>query len=63
MSEHYGCVGILVDAKAGAVEFYARLGFSRLDATEGELESRPKPTLMFLPLALVAAAVGEPSKR
>lgn len=57
MSEEYGCVGIIVDAKADAVEFYARVGFSPLDVSEGELESRPKPTPMFLPLELIAAAI------
>src|SRR3970282_2274289 len=39
MSEDHGCVGVLVDAKPDAVELYARLGFSPLDVSEGELES------------------------
>ena len=57
MSQEYGCVGILVDAKSDAVKFYARFGFSPLEITEGELESRPKPMPMFLPLDLIAAAL------
>jgi GNAT superfamily N-acetyltransferase len=57
MSEEYGCVGILVDAKNDAVDFYARIGFSALEVSEGELESRPKPKAMFLPLDLIAAAL------
>jgi GNAT superfamily N-acetyltransferase len=57
MSEEFGCIGIVVDAKPAAVEFYARFGFAPLDAREGELESRPKPTPMFLPLELIAAAL------
>jgi GNAT superfamily N-acetyltransferase len=57
MSEGYGCVGIVVDAKADAAQFYARVGFSPLEVSEGELESRPKPTPMFLPLELIAAAL------
>jgi len=57
MSQEYGCVGILVDAKSDAVEFYARVGFSALDVSEGELESRPKPKPMFLPLDLITAAL------
>lgn len=57
MSEEYGCVGIVVDAKRTAVEFYTRVGFSPLEISEGELESRPKATPMFLPLDLIAAAV------
>jgi hypothetical protein len=57
MSDEYGCVGIMVDAKNDAVDFYARIGFSALEASEGELESRPKPKAMFLPLDLIAAAL------
>ena len=57
MSQEYGCVGILVDAKPDAVEFYARFGFSPLEISEGEIESRPKPTPMFLPLDLIVAAL------
>jgi predicted N-acetyltransferase YhbS len=60
MSEAYGCVGIVVDAKVEAVEFYARVGFFPLTLSGGEMESRPKPTPMFLPLALVEAVVAGP---
>jgi GNAT superfamily N-acetyltransferase len=57
MSQDYGCVGIVVDAKLSAVEFYTRVGFSPLEIGEGELESRPRATPMFLPLDLIAAAI------
>src|SRR2546426_6226004 len=57
MSERFGCVGLVVDAKPGAVDFYSRFGFSRIEVVEGKLESRPEPTPMFLPLDLIAAAV------
>jgi predicted N-acetyltransferase YhbS len=57
MSERYGCVGIVVDAKPGAVEFYSRFGFSPLEVIEGHIESRPRPQPMFLPLGLVATAL------
>ena len=60
MSQAYGCVGILVDAKADAVEFYARFGFSRLDVSEGDIQSHPRPTTMFLPLDLIVAALPAP---
>ena len=60
MSEELGCVGIVVDAKADAkadaAQFYARVGFSPVEISEGELELRPKPTPMFLPLELITAA-------
>jgi predicted N-acetyltransferase YhbS len=58
MSEEYGCVGVLVDAKPEAVQFYARIGFSPVEVSEGEIEMRPSPAPMFLPLDLVAAALG-----
>ncbi len=57
MSEDYGCAGVVVDAKPGALEFYARFGFSPLAVTEGRMESRPAPTPMFLPRDLIAAAL------
>jgi predicted N-acetyltransferase YhbS len=57
LSEEYGCVGVVVDAKPDAVGFYERYGFSRLEADEGQLESRPAPAPMFLPLELVALAM------
>jgi len=57
MSEEYGCAGVLVDAKPDATSFYTRLGFTLLEVSEGQLESRPKSTAMFLPLELVVRAV------
>lgn len=60
MSEEYGCVGILVDAKSDAIDFYARVGFSSVEVSEGEMEARPKPKPMFLPLELIASALGPP---
>jgi predicted N-acetyltransferase YhbS len=57
MSEEYGCAGIVVDAKPGASEFYGRFGFSPLEVAEGQLESRPVPVVMFLPLELIRSAL------
>jgi GNAT superfamily N-acetyltransferase len=48
MAEDYGCVGIVVDAKRGAIDFYERYGFIRVDVTEGRSDARPEPTPMFL---------------
>jgi GNAT superfamily N-acetyltransferase len=48
-----GCVGVVVDAKGAAVDFYRRYGFVPLDAEEGALSSRPEPTPMFLALGSV----------
>jgi GNAT superfamily N-acetyltransferase len=57
MSEAYGCVGVVVDAKPGGVGFYERFGFSALEIAEGQMEVKPRPTPMFLPLDLIALAV------
>jgi predicted N-acetyltransferase YhbS len=62
MAEEYGCVGIVVDAKPGAVDYYSRFGFSPLEAVEGRMESRPEPQPMFLPLDLIEAALGPRSR-
>jgi predicted N-acetyltransferase YhbS len=57
LAENFGCVGVVVDAKPGAVEFYARFGFSPLEVGEGQMASRPAPSPMFLPLDLIEAAL------
>ena len=50
MAIRVGCVGIFVDAKPGAVEFYRRYGFEELEILEARLGDRPLPVPMFLPL-------------
>jgi GNAT superfamily N-acetyltransferase len=50
MSREIGCVGVVVDAKAGAVAFHERYGFVSVEAIEGGSGQRPEPTLMFLAL-------------
>ena len=57
MADELGCAGIHVDAKHDAVEYYRRIGFSPMDAIEGELEARPRQVPMFLPLPLISAAL------
>lgn len=48
MTADYGCVGIVVDAKAQAEGFYSRYGFVRIDLVEGAAATRPAPIAMFL---------------
>lgn len=48
MANDYGCVGVVVDAKADAVAFYAKYGFIPVEAVEGQADARPQPTPMFL---------------
>lgn len=50
-----GCVGVVTDAKPGAIAFYESLGFVRLDGVrEGSLHGDPTP--MFLDIATIAAS-------
>jgi predicted N-acetyltransferase YhbS len=56
-AEDFGCVGVVVDAKPGSVEFYTRFGFSPLEVAEGQMASRPEPNPMFLPRDLIEAAL------
>jgi|EndMetStandDraft_5_1072996.scaffolds.fasta_scaffold28089_3 GNAT superfamily N-acetyltransferase len=58
MAQDYGCLGILVDAKEGAVAFYERYGFYALDVLEGEAASRPRPRPMFLSVGTIRRAAG-----
>lgn len=53
MREELGCVGIAVDAKQGAVEFYRRYGFVEIESAVGAARTHPAPQLMFLALASV----------
>lgn len=59
MSNAYGCVGIIVDAKPDAVGFYERYGFIPIDAIEGESDARPAPAPLFLSIRAIKAALGQ----
>jgi GNAT superfamily N-acetyltransferase len=59
MSDEYGCVGVLLDAKLGSVGFYEKHGFIQIDAIEGHSDARPAPIQMFLAIRAVRAAVGK----
>lgn len=56
MSDDYGCVGVLVDAKPDAADFYSRYGFIPLEGLEGVSESRPRPVPMFLSMRAISRA-------
>jgi GNAT superfamily N-acetyltransferase len=53
MRDEIGCVGVLVDAKDGAVEFYRRLGFEAVAVVDGAARIVPRTTPMFLSLGSV----------
>ena len=52
-----GCVGIVVDAKADAVGFYRRFGFTDKAAVHGGSKARPRQTPLFLSLPKIRAAL------
>ncbi|MDY0003392.1 MAG: GNAT family N-acetyltransferase [Polyangia bacterium] len=59
MANELGCVGVVVDAKPGAIGFYAGFGFIPLEAVEGGSETRPAPVPMFLSMRAITAAIEE----
>ena len=58
MAGGYGCIGVVVDAKPAAAEFYARCGFLAAEAVLGASEARPQPVPMFLAMRVIKAAGG-----
>ncbi|MGH8629317.1 MAG: GNAT family N-acetyltransferase [Burkholderiales bacterium] len=56
MAGDFGCAGVVVDAKRGAVEFYPKHGFIALQAVHGQSDARPRPTAMFLAMRAIRAA-------
>jgi GNAT superfamily N-acetyltransferase len=49
----YGCVGVVVDAKSDAIDFYSKYGFIAVDTVEGQSDARPQPATMFLSLRAI----------
>jgi len=58
MANDYGCVGVIVDAKPDAVDFYANYGFIPVEAIEGHADARPQQTPMFLATRAIKEAQG-----
>lgn len=56
-TDKVGCVGLVVDAKSGARDFYARYGFIELEPEVGELATHFQATPMFLGVQKIRAAV------
>ena len=61
LADDVGCAGVVVDAKPGAADFYARYGFTPFEALEGQSDARPRPTAMWLPIQAIKAA-SEPTQ-
>lgn len=62
MARDYGCVGVLVDAKSEAVDYYKRFGFFELSTLRGELGDRPVPKIMFLELGAIPQVSDAPPR-
>ena len=58
MARDYGCVGVAVDAKPDAVDFYKQYGFVSVDVVEGQSDARPAPIPMFLAIRSIQEALG-----
>lgn len=56
MASEVGCIGVIVDAKPGAVSFYEKYGFAVLDVLEGASDARPRQTALFLSVAEIRRA-------
>lgn len=54
LRDRFGCVGVVVDAKSEAMDFYRTLGFRPLTTLEGALGDRPEPLPMFLAIRRIA---------
>ena len=63
MRSDYGCIGVVVDAKPGAVTFYRAFGFVPLEAVEGLSDARPAPVAMFLSAREIGLAQGASTPR
>jgi GNAT superfamily N-acetyltransferase len=58
MANDYGCMGIVVDAKPDAMDFYRQYGFASIDVVKGQSDARPAPIPMFLDLRSIREALG-----
>jgi GNAT superfamily N-acetyltransferase len=58
MASDYGCIGVAVDAKPDAVDFYKQYGFVSVDVVEGQSDARPAPIPMFLAMRSIREAIG-----
>ena len=56
MKTSVGCAGVVVDAKAEAISFYAKYGFAVFEAFEGASPAQPLSTPMFLAVRKIEIA-------
>jgi predicted N-acetyltransferase YhbS len=56
MADEVGCAAVVVDAKPGAIDFYAKYGFTSFEPLEGHSDAHPQPTPMYLMMQEIKAA-------
>jgi len=59
MASDFGCIGVMVDAKRDAIDFYSKYGFVGAAAVEGQSDIRPQTTMMFLSLREIEDGRGD----
>ncbi len=55
--KRFGCIGVVVDAKINAMEFYKKLGFVELEAKRGVPKTHPVTTPMFMVIGTIEKAL------
>lgn len=64
LRDHYGCVGVVVDAKSEAVGYYATFGFQVVPTESGQIQGGAAPTTqMFLPIETIETALRHDSHK
>jgi predicted N-acetyltransferase YhbS len=62
LRDGFGCVGVVVDAKAGAIGYYAAFGFEPLPVESGQIQGTQETTTqMFLPIGTIEAVLANPA--
>lgn len=61
--DRVGCIGVVMDAKPEAVDFYSGLGFVPIGLVSGGPGDRPEPVAMFLPIGSIPRSSQKCSQR
>ena len=55
--DRFGCVGVVVDAKIDAIDFYKKLGFVEIEVERGLSATYSMPTPMFMVIQTIEKAL------
>jgi ribosomal protein S18 acetylase RimI-like enzyme len=56
LKDDFGCIGIIVDAKPEALNFYKKFGFKKIKTITGKINYSEKLDLMFLSMKTILRA-------